>query len=66
MNILLNGEPKELPEDCSLLDLLVRLGLAEVRVAVERNREIVPAVRHSQTPLQGGDQIEIVTFVGGG
>ena len=66
MNILLNGEPRNLPQESTIEDLLIRLGLREVRVAVEHNREIVPAVRHPKTPLVEGDEIEIVTFVGGG
>jgi thiamine biosynthesis protein ThiS len=36
------------------------------RVAVERNRELVPRDRWATTPLSDGDKLEIVHFVGGG
>ena len=36
------------------------------RIAVERNGDIVPKARYDQTVLEDGDQIEVVSFVGGG
>ena len=36
------------------------------RVAVELNRDIVPARRWAETTLNEGDRLEIVHFVGGG
>ena len=36
------------------------------RIAVERNGDIVPKARYSETVLQDGDSIEVVSFVGGG
>ena len=36
------------------------------RIAVERNGEIVPKARYSQVVLQEGDNLEVVSFVGGG
>ena len=36
------------------------------RVAVERNGGIVPKAQYSETVLQDGDILEIVSFVGGG
>jgi sulfur carrier protein len=47
-------------------DLLVELGHAGRRVAVERNGEIVPRSRHHEATLAAGDRIEIVVAVGGG
>lgn len=46
--------------------LLGQLGFAGQRVAVERNREVVPRAEHDSTELRDGDRIELVTFVGGG
>lgn len=37
-----------------------------LRIAVERNGEIVPKAQYAETVLQDGDSIEIVNFVGGG
>jgi thiamine biosynthesis protein ThiS len=46
--------------------LLERLRIATPRVAVERNREIVPKGEYASTSLAPGDVLEVVEFVGGG
>ena len=46
--------------------LIGELGLGDRRVAVERNREVVPRAEHATTVLAAGDRLELVTFVGGG
>jgi sulfur carrier protein len=66
MDIIINGEPQQLPAPLTVAALLEARGLAGKRVAVERNGEIVPRSRHAETPLATGDQIEIVVAVGGG
>jgi len=66
MNIILNGEPRELPASLTVTGLLETLGYAGKRVAVERNGEIVPKSRHADTALADGDMLEIVVAVGGG
>ncbi len=54
-------------EGKTLLALLEGLGVVPGRgVAVERNREIVPRERYKDVLLQEGDELEIVTLVGGG
>ena len=42
------------------------LGIQGGKVAVERNREIVPRSTYGAIKLTDGDHIEIVRFVGGG
>ena len=67
IKIVVNGQPRLVSEGSSLADLLRQLGLAErSRLAIERNREVVPRARLADTALALGDRIEIVTFVGGG
>lgn len=66
MNIQLNGEPRQLAPDTSVLDLLEALGYVGKRVAVERNGEIVPKSQHAETILKQNDRLEIVVAVGGG
>ena len=66
MQINVNGEPRTLPAEATLAVLVTELGLDGKTIAVERNREIVPRATYSETPLTDGDQIEIVTIVGGG
>lgn len=36
------------------------------RIAVEKNGEIVPKSEYASTLLADGDEIEVVSFVGGG
>lgn len=66
MQVTVNGEARETAPNLSLLELLRELGLPSERLAVERNRELVPRRDWEQTRLAAGDQIEIVHFVGGG
>lgn len=65
MEIQVNGESRTI-EPMSLLELLGTLDIKPTRVAVERNRDIVPKREYETTLLAGGDIIEIVQFVGGG
>jgi len=66
MKIVLNGEERELGEPTTLAALLAQLQLEPNRVAVEVNRSIVPRNQHAQCVLREGDQLEVVTLVGGG
>ena len=66
ITIHLNGEPREVPDGLSVSSLLEWLKFPADRVAVERNREIVPRSRWGETPLAAGDRLEVVHFVGGG
>ena len=49
-----------------MTDLLQLLELNAAHVAVEVNRELIPREQHQQYRLSAGDQLEIVTLVGGG
>jgi len=66
MEIRVNGEKHSLARPTTVADLVVALGHAGKRVAVERNGEIVPRSHHQHTELAPDDQIEIVVAVGGG
>ena len=66
MQIRLNGEVRDVPEGLTVDTLLAHLGVKESRVAVERNLEIVPKAEYRTTPISAGDELEIVSFVGGG
>lgn len=66
MRLTVNGKPERLEDVSTLTDLLGHFDLAPIRVAIEVNRELVSRGDFDQTALQEGDQIEIVTFVGGG
>jgi sulfur carrier protein len=64
--ITVNGQPRTVVTGSTVADLLTDLGLTHGRVAVERNRDVVPRADHPRCLLQPGDRLEIVTFVGGG
>ena len=66
MDIQLNGEARQIADQASLATLLEHEGLAQRRVAVEVNGEIVPRGRHATHVLQAGDTVEIVQALGGG
>jgi thiamine biosynthesis protein ThiS len=66
INIYVNGEPREVPENLTLAALLDWLKLPADRVAVERNREIAARSTWAETIIQPGDRLEVVHFVGGG
>ena len=66
MQIVVNGESREVPPQINLQDLLRLLELKEDRVAVELNRDIVRRDRWPEIRLRDQDRLEIVQFVGGG
>ena len=66
VRVTVNGEPMELEAGASVADLLERLRVGSPRVAVERNRDIVPRAQYSATVLAEGDALEVVELVGGG
>lgn len=66
IRVRVNGEEVLLPVDATVSHLLERLGVSVPRVAVERNREILPKGEYTKTPVSDGDEFEVVQFVGGG
>jgi thiamine biosynthesis protein ThiS len=66
LSVTVNGETRALDGPVSVSGLLVQLGLDTRKVAVERNEEIVPRSRYSETWLASGDALEVVHFIGGG
>jgi thiamine biosynthesis protein ThiS len=66
VSIRVNGEELKLPRGASVSALLERMKVSTPRVAVERNREILPKASYPSTLLEEGDNFEVVEFVGGG
>ena len=66
MNIFYNGESRTVRDGITIAELLDELTLDPRRVAVEVNQELAPRDRHRETTLHEGDQLEVVTLVGGG
>ncbi|HEY2775758.1 MAG TPA: sulfur carrier protein ThiS [Candidatus Binatia bacterium] len=66
MRLQINGEGKNVADGITVGELVASLGLAGRRVAVERNREVLPASAWPTQALAENDVLEIVHFVGGG
>lgn len=66
MQILLNGETRDVPPDATVEMLIAGLDLGERRFAVEINEELVPRSTFAHHLLREGDHVEIVTAIGGG
>jgi len=66
LGIRVNGEHRRVPTGLSVAQMVNSLGLDPLRVAVERNLEIVPRSSLSEVCVEDGDDYEIVHFVGGG
>lgn len=66
MKVTINGDPREIPDAISVAGLLQHLSMESGRVAIERNRDILPRAEWEDTRVQPGDTFEIVQFVGGG
>jgi thiamine biosynthesis protein ThiS len=65
VNIYFNGEQREVTSS-TIIELIAEFKLTGKRIAIERNKEIVPRSAYAETKLSDGDQIEVVHFVGGG
>lgn len=66
MNVILNDRPTEVPDGATVASLLESLSLAQRRVAVELDGEIVPRTEYGLRSLSDGVRVEVVQFVGGG
>jgi thiamine biosynthesis protein ThiS len=66
MIAFVNGEERRIEPGRTVADLLAELRLGGLRIAVELNRDVVPAAEYGSRTIREGDTIEIVRFVGGG
>lgn len=66
MRVIINGEERSFTAPHTLHSLLAELGVDPGKVAVERNLEIVPRSTYGAVPVNEGDRLEIVHFIGGG
>ncbi len=66
VEIILNGEKKQIDSEVTLDRLLDLFSLPRQRVAVEVNKEVVPRANWENVRVSDADQIEVIHFVGGG
>jgi thiazole synthase len=64
--IRVNGEARRVAGGMSVAQMVSSLALDPAKVAVERNREIIPRSLLAKVLVEAGDEYEIVHFVGGG
>lgn len=65
ITLTLNGQPMELPAGATLADAAAASGV-QPPFAAAVNLQFVPRNRYGQTPLQSGDQVELISPVTGG
>jgi thiamine biosynthesis protein ThiS len=65
MNVIVNGQPHEAADGTTLRQLIEQHSLKPEKVAIELNKRLARAEK-LDLPLKDGDEVEIVTFVGGG
>jgi thiazole synthase len=66
LRLTVNGEQRKASAGTTVAALLQTMGIDPARVAVERNRDVVPRATWADAGLADGDKIEIVAFIGGG
>src|SRR5262252_2158896 len=66
LRLTVNGEQRTAEAGTTVAGLLRAMGVDPARVAVERNRDVVPRATWAQAGLADGDKIEVVAFIGGG
>ena len=66
LSVRVNGEHRRVPGGTTVAEMVNQLGLDPLRVAVERNLEVIPRATLRDVCVEDGDDYEIVHFVGGG
>ena len=66
MIITINGESRDVPDNCNALNLIELLEMQNDRIAMEVNMEIVPRSTYPEFTFSEGDKVEIVRAIGGG
>jgi thiamine biosynthesis protein ThiS len=66
VNLLVNGDPRSVPSDCTVAALIDALGLQTSRIAIAVNRTVVPRSAFATHRLAADDRVEILEAVGGG
>lgn len=66
IKITVNGRSVELDTPMTVEQMLDRVDVPPNYLAVEVNAEVVPREEYTTHAIQNGDQIELVTLVGGG
>jgi sulfur carrier protein len=66
VNVVLNGEPRSLPDDATIADVLALLEAPDRGVAVAIDAQVVPRSGWEGAELREGAHVEVVMAVQGG
>ena len=66
MDLVINGEKRSVEGPATVSELLVVLGVNPKMIVVEQNGTILDKTRYNEAPVNEGDTLEIIRFVGGG
>ena len=66
LNIVVNGDALQVPVAITASELVQMLNVAELRIAMELNRRLVPRSAFHWQRFEEGDRVEIVHAIGGG
>ncbi|MFZ3131366.1 MAG: sulfur carrier protein ThiS [Desulfosporosinus sp.] len=66
MQIVVNGEPQEIPSECTVFQLLKDKAVTLKAAVVELNGKILKQEHWQSTEMHAGDSLEILVFMGGG
>ena len=66
ISITVNGEGVQIEKEMSVEQLLDTVEVPPNYLAVELNEDVVPREEYSTTTVRAGDDVEVVTLVGGG
>ncbi|HEY8173308.1 MAG TPA: sulfur carrier protein ThiS [Dehalococcoidia bacterium] len=65
-SIMVNGKPREIDRELSLLDFLRAFDVNQKLVAVAINGDVIAKSAYGDARVRPGDDVEIVRMVGGG
>ncbi len=66
IEVTVNGKPVTLESSLTIERLLATVAVPPNYLAVELNADVVPRENHAAVLVKDGDEIEVVTLVGGG
>ncbi len=66
MEIILNGKPYQIKQAQNLADIITGAAKDPRHIIAELNGKIIPSGSWTMTVLRENDQVELVSFVGGG
>jgi len=66
MNLVVNGDRRDVAEGATVADLVKGMETPRSGVAVAVNGEVVPRAKWEEALLTEGDQVEVLSAIGGG